>query len=456
MLLATGLLATAYTPLPRPAVGRGVVGSSRPISPEFDPLGLNARAADAGSFSLPSSAVLGLAAVAASVPEAASAKGGEYGIFEGRLISLAHPTVMALMYGASAFAAVTGFQWRQLREIGGQVTELKAEQKTVAAEIEALEAKEAIVPAAHRERAAELAAKIDALSATRKELAGANLRDKHYQVGSVLLGLGTSFAIEGPVNTFMRANKLFPGPHLYAGAGVVVSWAMAASLVPLMAKGRRARGSRTSPSTCSRSASSPGRYRRGGRSRRRSSRTPSSRGDRAAADRPRVCVSRAVPSLHHGAVCSGRRQHHLQKSFIKRELAQLVHLDGECLDRRRRPRVRAVRVVEPEFIRMHSSEHVVRRPLALAAILARRRLELEVLLRQPQEEREFLGRAKSAAGLSGGGRLVSSVSARLAEAGGDASARRDLQCHVRRFSARLRGIVGLVACWRPGRARPRR
>ena len=84
--MLVGLLATAYTPLPRPAVGRGVVGSSRPISPEFDPLGLNARAADAGSFSLPSSAVLGLAAVAASVPEAASAKGGEYGIFEGRLI----------------------------------------------------------------------------------------------------------------------------------------------------------------------------------------------------------------------------------------------------------------------------------------------------------------------------------------------------------------------------------
>ena len=51
--------------------------------------------------------MLGLAAVAASVPEAASAKGGEYGMREGRLISLAHPTVMALMYGASAFAAVT-------------------------------------------------------------------------------------------------------------------------------------------------------------------------------------------------------------------------------------------------------------------------------------------------------------------------------------------------------------
>ena len=57
-------------------------------------------------------------------------------------------------------------------------------------------------------------------------------------VGSVVLGLGTSFAIEGPVNTFLRAQKLFPGPHLYAGAGIVVCWAMAASLVPLMAKGK--------------------------------------------------------------------------------------------------------------------------------------------------------------------------------------------------------------------------
>ena len=48
---------------------------------------------------------------------------------------------------------------------------------------------------------------------------------------------GTSFAIEGPVNTFLRAQKLFPGPHLYAGAGIVVCWALAASLVPLMQKG---------------------------------------------------------------------------------------------------------------------------------------------------------------------------------------------------------------------------
>ena len=33
------------------------------------------------------------------------------------------------------------------------------------------------------------------------------------------------------------AGKLFPGPHLYAGAAIVVLWALAASMVPLMQKG---------------------------------------------------------------------------------------------------------------------------------------------------------------------------------------------------------------------------
>lgn len=63
------------------------------------------------------------------------------------------------------------------------------------------------------------------------------MRDRHYDAGALLLGLGTFAAIEGPVNTFLRAQKLFPGAHLYAGAGIVVSWAVAASLVPQMQKG---------------------------------------------------------------------------------------------------------------------------------------------------------------------------------------------------------------------------
>ena len=35
----------------------------------------------------------------------------------------------------------------------------------------------------------------------------------------------------------LRPGKLFPGPHLYAGAGIVILWAAAAALVPQMAKG---------------------------------------------------------------------------------------------------------------------------------------------------------------------------------------------------------------------------
>ncbi len=34
-----------------------------------------------------------------------------------------------------------------------------------------------------------------------------------------------------------RAGKLFPGPHLYAGAMITVLWGLSAALVPAMQKG---------------------------------------------------------------------------------------------------------------------------------------------------------------------------------------------------------------------------
>ena len=34
-----------------------------------------------------------------------------------------------------------------------------------------------------------------------------------------------------------RAEKLFPGPHLFAGAAIVVIWAVSAAMVPFMEKG---------------------------------------------------------------------------------------------------------------------------------------------------------------------------------------------------------------------------
>jgi hypothetical protein len=120
------------------------------------------------------------AAFAATLPETAFAKGGEYGIFEGRIISLAHPTVMAACYAATAWAAFTGFQWRRLREIGTQITELKAEQAGPKKQLDALP--EGETNSLLSAQVAALQTQIDELTATRKDLAGSNLRDKHYQV----------------------------------------------------------------------------------------------------------------------------------------------------------------------------------------------------------------------------------------------------------------------------------
>ena len=51
----------------------------------------------------------------------------------------------------------------------------------------------------------EAGSRIAELEAKRKELtAGGNLKEKHNNWGSVLLGLGVTFAVLGPVNTYLR------------------------------------------------------------------------------------------------------------------------------------------------------------------------------------------------------------------------------------------------------------
>jgi hypothetical protein len=67
-----------------------------------------------------------------------------------------------------------------------------------------------------------------------------DFRDRHYNTASLLLGLGVFTSILGGFNTYFRAGKLFPGPHLFAGAGITVLWAVAAALVPAMQKGNDA------------------------------------------------------------------------------------------------------------------------------------------------------------------------------------------------------------------------
>mmetsp|Transcript_3034 Transcript_3034/g.8006 ORF Transcript_3034/g.8006 Transcript_3034/m.8006 type:complete len:177 (+) Transcript_3034:24-554(+) len=139
---------------------------------------------------------------------------------------------MGTMFVVSLGAAYTGSQWRRLREVGQSILTLKAELKPIAETLERTSTQNATK--------IELEGKIAALTATRTSLASQNLRDTHWAMGSVLLGIGTSFAIEGPVNTYMRTGKLFPGPHLYAGAGCIALWSLAAALTPQMQKGNDA------------------------------------------------------------------------------------------------------------------------------------------------------------------------------------------------------------------------
>jgi hypothetical protein len=82
------------------------------------------------------------AALALSVaPEGAWAKGGEYGLAEGRTISMLHPTIMAGCFVVSLASAYTGLQWRRVREIAGEITELKTQLKAPEAALAKLQVK---------------------------------------------------------------------------------------------------------------------------------------------------------------------------------------------------------------------------------------------------------------------------------------------------------------------------
>lgn len=72
----------------------------------------------------------------------------------------------------------------------------------------------------------------------KKELIKGRYNVKHYQIGSVLLGLMVVGAIAAMAVTYMNNGKLFVGPHLLAGLGMTALIALSASLSPFMQKGQ--------------------------------------------------------------------------------------------------------------------------------------------------------------------------------------------------------------------------
>ncbi|GAX82504.1 hypothetical protein CEUSTIGMA_g9931.t1 [Chlamydomonas eustigma] len=151
--------------------------------------------------------------------QSAMAASGEYGILEGRTVALMHPAVMFSLLASSLYSAYLGWQWRRTREIGEEIRELR---KLQPAGAEGVLVENPELVAKEKER---------------KELLAGKFKDKHEWMGALILASGTGIAIEGAVNTYLRTGKLFPGPHLFVGAGMVALWAFAAALVPEMQKG---------------------------------------------------------------------------------------------------------------------------------------------------------------------------------------------------------------------------
>ena len=189
----------------------------------------------------------------------AVAGGAEYGIFAGRTASMLHPVTMLLLFGTSLYSGYLGLQWRRLRGLSTEITDLQKRaprlssglatfplsdsMKSVNDKMRGLgETDQSLMQTLQRDLellrgASELDTKIENLKVTRKQLQGADLKEKHHQTGSILLSAGVTVSLLGTFNTYMRAGKLFPGPHLYVGMACTALWACAAALVPAMQKG---------------------------------------------------------------------------------------------------------------------------------------------------------------------------------------------------------------------------
>ncbi|RZC69613.1 hypothetical protein C5167_033966 [Papaver somniferum] len=121
-----------------------------------------------------------------------------------------------------------GWQWRRVRTTQNEINELKKQVKPVAVTPEGKEIPSPPSP---------IEVKIQELTEERKVLLKGSFKDRHFNAGSILLGFGVLESVGGGLNTWLRTGKLFPGPHLFAGAGITVLWAAAAALVPAMQKG---------------------------------------------------------------------------------------------------------------------------------------------------------------------------------------------------------------------------
>lgn len=178
--------------------------------------------------------------------DAALAVGGELGILEGRSFALLHPLIMGGLFAYTLWAGYLGWQWRRVRTVQDEINALKKQLKpaadaatpaAVGAGADSSSTTTPPPPAAASKSPSPAEVRIEELTEERKALLKGSFRDRHFNAGSLLLGLGVLESVGGALNTWFRTGKLFPGPHLFAGAAITVLWAAAAALVPAMQKG---------------------------------------------------------------------------------------------------------------------------------------------------------------------------------------------------------------------------
>jgi len=143
------------------------------------------------------------ASVWAATASASLAAGPDWGIFEGRTLSLVHPAMMASLLVYSLYTAFLGFQWKRQRTLGDEISALKKSLPVADVPGALATAKEAgdSAEVSKLESAMSTVKEIESLTQERKDLAAAGPRDKHYAQGALLAFLGTAFAIEVRLST---------------------------------------------------------------------------------------------------------------------------------------------------------------------------------------------------------------------------------------------------------------
>ena len=138
------------------------------------------------------------ASIWAATASTSLAAGPDWGVFEGRTLSLVHPAMMASLLIYSLYTAFLGFQWRRQRTLGDEISALKKSLPVSDVPAALAAAKEAgdAAELSKLESAMSTVKEIEALTQERKDLAAAGPRDKHYAQGALLAFLGTAMAIE--------------------------------------------------------------------------------------------------------------------------------------------------------------------------------------------------------------------------------------------------------------------